>query len=233
MIDDIEMVELGGLRWIVRKGSSDIKALQEVVEERSYERRDFPIEGKGERWLDMGANIGAFACMVGARGADVIAYEPDPDSFSLLQENIALNRLGDRVKAHQAAVVAGSEKVVALHVNGARKNYWRNSIHKSWRGGTTIHVPAVPIAGVVELGRYVKMDIEGAEMPILEALEKRPGDRLVFEWSFDIDRSVPRFRNAIARLRTWYERVTYAKFDESVAEWHSSWFPPCRTVWCR
>jgi len=53
----------------------------------------------------------------------------------------------------------------------------------------------------------VKMDIEGAEMPILEALAGEPVHRLVFEWSFDIDPSIERFWAVQATLEATYSNI--------------------------
>jgi hypothetical protein len=49
-----------------------------------------------------------------------------------------------------------------------------------------------------------KMDIEGAEMPILEETNKK-FNKLVFEWSFDIDGNLNRFRNCINKLKNIYD----------------------------
>lgn len=217
-----------GYRFLVRPGSSDEKAIKEVVTRRSYFRHGIEIR-PGETWVDLGANIGTFAVMAARRGAHVIAYEPDPDSAALAAANATLN--GVEVEVRQAGV-ATSDGEATLHVNGARKNYWRNSLVKSWRGGSERTVPIVDYRTAIPPGANVKMDIEGSEFAILEALDFDTIGDLVFEWSFDIDRSIPRFAAVIARLRGRYPSVVYSKFDETLPEWPGSWFPPCRTVWC-
>ncbi|HSC14599.1 MAG TPA: FkbM family methyltransferase [Gammaproteobacteria bacterium] len=227
---DLERVTVGGLHFLTRPGSSDIKSIREVVEKRSYHKRAFEL---GERpWIDLGANVGAFTVLAASLGQRVTAYEPDPDNFALLEQNVEQNKLGRLVELKQLAVVASDATKVRFHVNSARGNFWRNSTVKVWRGGYSIDVPAVHFSKALDGAHDVKMDIEGAEMPILEAMTERPGPRLVFEWSFDIDRSVPRFRAVVEKLRSWYGSVTYGKFDETVPMWGESWFPPCRTVWC-
>jgi FkbM family methyltransferase len=220
------------LVFYVRQGSSDEKTLKEVVLKRSYARRDFPTEQADGEWLDLGANIGAFTVLVASAGSSVRAYEPDPASFELLKMNVDANGLSERVKLYNKAVVADERKTVTFYVNSAKKNYWRNSIVKPWRGGYSLEVEAVRFDKVIVREHATKMDIEGAEMPILEAMTKFP-DRLVFEWSFDIDRSIPRFTNVIAKLRKAYGNVVYGKFDETQKAWKGEWFPPCRTVWCQ
>ena len=60
----------------------------------------------GSVFVDVGANIGYFsvvaADIVGEDG-QVLAFEPDPDNFALLQANLALNGLERQTEAVQAA----------------------------------------------------------------------------------------------------------------------------------
>ena len=228
-----EDVVVGGLRFYVRSGSSDIKSIREVVEKRAYRRKGFELDGMAE-WVDLGANVGAFTVLVASLGCRVTSYEPDPDNFALLERNVALNGFEDRVNLVRAAVVAHAGGTATLHVNGARKNFWRNSLIKAWRGGSSVQVPTVHFGDLLHVWSTagLKVDTEGSEMPLLEALTTRPSPRLVFEWSFDIDGSIPRFQAVITKLRGWYTNVTYGKFDESTPTWRPEWFPPCRTVWC-
>jgi len=226
----LDLVKVRGLSFYTRPGSSDIKAIKEVVEKRAYARKHFPLDGF--QWIDLGANIGAFTVLLAAQGATVHAYEPDPDSFDLLKQNVTLNGLDHRVHLHQAAVVWDERTEVTLHVNGRKKNFWRNSILKPWQGGSTVQVPAVHVRDVLLPGADVKMDVEGAEMPLLEALETRPGRRLVLEWSFDVDASIPRFKAIVKKLQGWYSSVVYGRFDETRPTWPAEWFPPAKTIWC-
>jgi FkbM family methyltransferase len=56
---------------------------------------------RGGLFIDVGANVGAYTIWAAELGAEVIALEPAPDTFRLLQENIALN--GYPVTAVRAA----------------------------------------------------------------------------------------------------------------------------------
>ncbi len=51
-----------------------------------------------ELFVDVGANVGSYTVLAaGAVGAKVIAVESVPSPFEALQQNVLLNRLGDRV----------------------------------------------------------------------------------------------------------------------------------------
>lgn len=231
----LERIEYKGLKFDVRTGTSDEKAVKEVVLRRGYARRDF-LPGAGEKWVDLGANIGAFTIWAAAMGAAVDAYEPDPDSCEMIEHNLRLNRdvLDIRsVTVTQAAVVGDDRKKATLHRNTARGNVWRNSIEREWRGGTEIEVPCLKVAKIWKPKANIKMDIEGSEMAILETVGRKIAvNRLVFEWSFDVDNSLPRFEKVIDRLEAMYENVKYGGYQEGYTEWQPEWFPPCRTVFC-
>jgi FkbM family methyltransferase len=242
----LERIEVGGLKFDVRPDTSDRKAITEVVERRSYGRHDF-TPAEGEIWSDLGANVGAFSVWAASQDPRIMvyAYEPDPDMCELVWRNAKLNKVQKQIEITQAAVVADDRTEVTLHCNVARGNVWRNSIERHWRGEQDIEVPAIHIAKVMGyvqsagVAGWMKMDIEGTEMPILEWLLK-PANRhllpegMVFEWSFDVDPSLERFRKVTAKLERHYEFVNGTKLQESPDDmWQQEWFPPCRLVYAR
>jgi FkbM family methyltransferase len=228
----VNRLSMDGLLFDCRPDTSDEKAVREVVQRRGYARRDFRPRD-GERWIDIGANIGAFAVWAASFGATVQAIEPDPESAELARRNVELNGLSRFVTVHTMAITADEENGTAtLHRNTAKGNVWRNSLVKEWRGGDSILTPTAPARELWQPDVHVKLDAEGSEMPILELLAGQRVRRLVFEWSFDIDPSLERFDAVISVLRTVYPRVRFGKIQSGHALWQPEWFPPCRTVWC-
>jgi FkbM family methyltransferase len=228
----MKTIKANGLTFVVREDTSDFKAIKEVVIDGSYERRDFKIE-PGETWIDIGSNCGAFAVLAASKGAAVIAFEPDPENASIARANIEANRLGRNAKVNEVGVTdseAAAES--AFYRNTAKGNLWRNSLHRKWRGGETIKVKTVPVSPYWQAANCIKLDAEGIEMPILEKYADVRVKKLVFEWSFDIDASLPRFERVIATLKRTYPNVVYSGYAKGYTEWQDSWFPACRTVWC-
>lgn len=241
MTATLERISCDDLQFDVRPGTSDEKAIREVVARRAYARYKF-APAADETWLDLGANVGAFSVWAATRHPTVRvhAYEPDPDGCELMAHNLRLNGVRHQVEITQAAVVTDRRRTAVLHCNTARGNVWRNSIEREWRGGEDIRVPARHISTVLpELpsGTYLKMDVEGTEMPILEWLLDHPAALdtfagMVYEWSFDVDPSLDRFRQVVDGLKQHYTVIKNAQLpDDAPAEWPATWNPPCRLVW--
>lgn len=227
-----KMVKCRNLIFNIREGTSDIKAIKEVVEKQAYKRRNF-YPCPGETWIDIGANCGAFCLWAASYGAKVIAFEPDPENAAVARLNIEANGFGDLIQLHELGLTAeDSEKQEKLHRNTANGNLWRNSLHKQWRGGESISVNTAPVTQYWNENSCIKLDAEGVEMPILERFAELKVKKLVFEWSFDIDPSIPRFEKVISRLRKKYANVMFASYKAGYEKWQPSWFPACRTVWC-
>lgn len=91
----LQTVELrkSGLRFKTR-GVMDIWSLKETFLDRFYEKFGVSI-GEGWTIIDIGGGIGDFTIFVAAQHPKnvVYAFEPTPESFALLQENLELNRI--------------------------------------------------------------------------------------------------------------------------------------------
>lgn len=220
-----KVVEVDGLLFSCRAGTSDEKAVNEVVGRKTYIKKNFTIED-GEHWMDFGGNIGAFTILAISMGAKVDVFECDPMSCKIIEQNLKLNRMNANIHQKALALKKGFADL-SLSKTG---QFWRNSVVKNWGGGF-IRVETVDFRDFINPGVCVKMDIEGAEMDILEAW---PGKtkKLVFEWSFDIDNDIDRYRLAVGKMRSMYETVKADSINEKYKVWQKSWFPACKNVWC-
>lgn len=222
----IYVSEKTGLKFYYRPNTSDIKSIMEVVERDVYQKKYFQIE-KGEHWIDFGGNIGAFTLLALYKGATVDVYEADNDHCELIKMNLELNGLNANVI--NKAVVHDETKQVYLNIqkNG---NTWRNSIIRNWNGGKK-KVDCINIESVLNNNVCCKMDIEGAEMLILENLKTMP-KKMVYEWSFDIDDNIDRYRNVLKKMIDNYKNVKHNSIKDEHKIWQKGWFPPCRNVYC-
>lgn len=223
----IKKLEHNGLILACREGTSDEKTFDEVLVRNVYEKQYFKIK-QGEHWIDLGANVGAFTLNALSKGATVDLYEPDPFNCKMIEKNLRLNDFDANI--HQKAVVANDSKKMTMYV-GNNLQVWRNSLYKDW-GNQKFTVECIHFSEVFKNETdCCKMDIEGAEMDILEGMDKFPS-KMVFEWSFDIDDSITRYRELVKKMNDRYDYVKSPKYNEGFVVWQKSWFPPCANVYC-
>nr|WP_316806871.1 FkbM family methyltransferase [Pedobacter agri] len=61
-------------------------------------------------FFDIGANVGSYMILAsGVGGAKSLSFEPLPETFSILQKNMELNRLDDLVKLENKVLEANLE----------------------------------------------------------------------------------------------------------------------------
>lgn len=225
--------EINGVKFYYRDGYSDLKTFEEVLNRDSYQRKGFHIL-EGEHWMDCGANVGAFSLLAKSKNAEVTAYEPDPFNCEMIEKNAKLNNF--KVDIVQAALVAENDLTEALLYVGNNGNVWRNSLFKKWNN-KGLKVDCLAFEKEAARFGFCKMDIEGAEMSILESTSLL-FKKLVYEWSFDVDPSLTRFWAVIDKHFALYDEVMgvgnagrYKTRDYNV--WQGSWFPPCVNVFCK
>lgn len=136
----------------------------------------------GDLVIDLGANVGIYTEKFAATGADVIAFEPDPHAFSLLQKRVgalgnvrlipaAAGGVADRLKLFRRADFQASPD--ARTTSSSLFSEKHKMDKDQFVEVDVIDFPKF----LADLGRDVtllKMDIEGAEVPLMEALLASP-----------------------------------------------------------
>ena len=162
--------------------------------------------------LDFGANVGDLAEMMSANGATVHAFEPEPDTFCLLQTRF---RGRENVHLHNAAVsdFDGEAELVlpASFSDQPRSASKAASIaHDRYRTDghvtrtTTVRDIRGILRGLDQTPSLVKMDIEGAELAVLDALQS--SDLLSSDTALFVEtheRMDPPSLPRIKRLQDW------------------------------
>ncbi len=159
-----------------------------------------------DRFVDVGANVGAYALSIAQAFPDrqVIAVEPLPDAQAALARGIELNGL--RNVRIVRGVVADATGPTAFHVNPLSDGAGSLAPIHEYRTGDiaidadayrrehpdfvgTVTVDATPLDALIDVRSVVKIDVEGAEEAVLRsgrrAVEKGLVDVIVIEVQSD------------------------------------------------
>ena len=224
------------LDFNIRPNTTDIKVIKEVINSNVYQRKNIKIE-KEDIWLDLGGNIGTFSVLVMSQGSKFYSYEPEPENFKILKSNIELNK---KIFKGQGEIyeqgVSIKSGIVKLYLCKGDINKYRHTIIKR-RGRKSIDIRVITLNEILKKHKdinSIKMDIEGIEIDILENFndwDKYKIKKLVFEYSFDFDRSIKRFYNIIESLKPYFSIINFSKkVDKNKLEYN--YFPAAVNVYC-
>ena len=157
------VVDYNGYRIRITDGKSFYVQIKDEFIHQIYR---FETETKAPVIIDGGSNIGVsilyFKRLYPA--ARIIGFEPDPEIFQILQENISVNGL-EGVELINAGLgsEARSARFVADHSAGGRVADEVGAIE------VQILPLSISITGTVD---FLKLNIEGEELPVLQELER-------------------------------------------------------------
>lgn len=145
---------------------------------------DVAYENPAPVILDIGANIGAFAAWAINRwpGATIHCYEPVPANFQMLTKNLA--PIGAVVIPRMVAVGTTGGRIMYL----GRDNCGEASFYRGPEQTeesivvTTISPLALPSADIL------KLDVEGAEVEVLEGMAEIAFDVILMEYHSEAKR---------------------------------------------
>lgn len=151
--------------------------------------------GQGEdfEFVDIGANQGLYSLIAAQnpRCQRIIAFEPVPATYALLEANVALNGGADRTVLHQLAIAASVDEVtisVAADHTGTASLAGRNDSPGNW--GVTIHTINAPLVDPLldgALPMFVKIDVEGLEAEVIAELTKTASFARVAAIFYEVD----------------------------------------------
>lgn len=152
----------------------------------------------GDRFIDVGANVGLYSLLAAEAGCSVTALEPFPDSREQLEQNNALNGYGIEIPEVALADRAGTMLLAG-----------QDALRQHLVVGGTDQGLAVAVQTLDEVlgdgsAAGVKIDVEGAERLVLEggrrALSQRRIALLQLEWNNAAERNFGESRTGLVAL---------------------------------
>jgi FkbM family methyltransferase len=147
-----------GIAVAIRHRTGDVMVLDEIFSQREYEPPPGVELRDIQRAVDLGANIGLFGAWLLGRCHDVEidAYEADPANAAVHRLAIEANGLGEHWRLVEA--FAGAQDGMTGFATG---------LHAVSHEGEGIEVTVVDVLPQLAGADLAKIDIEGAEWPIL------------------------------------------------------------------
>lgn len=193
-----------GLRIKITTNTNEIGTLNEIWHLRVYDQ-NLHFICEDSTIIDIGANIGTFSLKAArlARRGQVLSFEPFPQNFELLVENINFNNFKNVIKPANLAI-AGKRGELDLYYHerdsGGGSLYRHGDLEKL----RSIKVKCITLQDVFQENQvstcdFLKIDAEGAEEDILlntpsEIIKKIKS--LTLEWHDDLSRiGFDKFKN--------------------------------------
>jgi FkbM family methyltransferase len=168
---------VNGSRFLVGRGETGMtgnvySGLQE------FEDMVFVLHGlrPGDLFVDIGANVGAYTILAcAAAGASGIAFEPVPDTFRRLMDNVRLNSLEPRVRCFNTALACSAGRVAfTAAAHGAMNHVVADWEHTA--DTTTVETVSLDDALEGAAPFMLKIDVEGYETPVLRGGQRTFAD---------------------------------------------------------
>ena len=175
--------ETGKVKFEIRLSTNDSALINRIINENIYQ---VPLNMKDQVFVDVGAHIGTFSVLAGSSGGRGVAIEPYSQNFNLLEKNVRMNNLQDRVKCLNVGIGSGKKMKLYEEVQ-------------------TVTLSSIFEKEKIEHCHFLKLDCEGAEQEIIE--------EIVTGLHFKIDLVVAEFHRAnlqeeqVKRLQRFYSSI--------------------------
>lgn len=180
--------------------TDDVLMLPNLVIYRNWEaelsdfvKRNLQVE---TTFIDIGSNFGYFAvlakqCRGAAEFSNVIAFEPNPKMFDLLQENMRINWGGGKYELINKAVsnIAGTATLASPKSRSGNASLYEQPLS----GSEEYDSYEVEVLSIDEYfnhtpkDAFVKIDVEGHELNVLEGMRRTISGckkmTIAMEWS--------------------------------------------------
>lgn len=158
--------------------------------------------------IDCGSNVGMSVLFFKKLfpKCRMVAIEPDPQAFRVLEKNVSDNRW-ENVTLHNAAVT-GSEGTTSLYVSSDNPGDLGTSTIAQSHLPCELTVPSVRLSTLIGGSNvdFLKIDIEGAEMEVIDELDRSDALRRVRQMVIEYHHHIAGRTDCLSSMLTVLER---------------------------
>ena len=163
---------VSGARFLVRTGETGLTGnIYTGLHEFADMGYLLHVLRENDHFIDIGANVGSYTILAcAAVGAQVLAFEPAPEAYKRLVENVRLN--GAETRATCLNLALGRSEAVLRFTSGLDTT---NHVAASGEDGARmidVRVSTLDTALTGGAPHVAKIDVEGYELPALEGAQK-------------------------------------------------------------
>ncbi len=170
---------------------------------------DFQFDGEAPTIIDCGANIGMATLFFKKKFplCKILAFEPNPEVFTLLKKNVADNKLKD-VEIVNAGL-SNEEGTIDFYVDV--KNSLISSIERNRGEGKPIKINLNRLSKVIEGKKFdfAKVDIEGAEWKVITDLDQSNVIQNIKQYAFEYHHNIPEAGFQLSSFLNVFEKNGY------------------------
>ncbi len=162
---------------------------------------------------DVGANVGMYSIWAaGIAGARVWAFEPESQNYGLLNRNIQMNRLGERIKAYCLALSDApgySELYLSAFIAGGSCHSYEQPVDFKLepmrpvfsQGCVAARLDDLVAGGAMPQPTHLKIDVDGFEHKVIAGGAKTVRDKRLRSMIIEVNPALEPHRALLAELR--------------------------------
>ena len=159
------------------------KRARSILKKEPYTIKWLDSFNEGEVLLDIGANVGVYS-LYGAiiKQVNVFAFEPESQNFAILNKNIVLNKINNKIVAFPIALSNSNEYTflfLSKFTQGGSHNNIKQPIlkdNKLFRKGTTAYkqgsvcstIDFLIDKNIIPIPDHIKIDVDGSEPEVIQ-----------------------------------------------------------------
>lgn len=170
--------------------------------------------GPADVLVDVGANVGMYSIWAAkTRGVKVFGFEPEAQNYALLNRNIMMNGLEERVKGYCMALsdTAGLSELHlsramiggSCHSLGERVDFKHEPMRPAFsQGCIAARLDDLVASGAIERPTHIKIDVDGFEPKVVHGAMEVVRDSRLRSMLVEVNQNLTDHRELVAELES-------------------------------